>query len=196
MHYRRSNHWWLDRRTFCWEHSKKSSDPSVSSNWGWYAAGGVAVGAAAGGLAGWGVGSAITAFGATATGAAGTAATPVVDKVAQKATTALQTYYPPNNGFSGSVQKITIQSGTLLQRTGDMAGRFVAPAGTPPQFLSLPYDKIGQTTKLLQTQQPLQALSGKAAPWFGQIGGGTQYLIIDDRVDRLIRDGAIIILGD
>ena len=122
---------------------------------------------------GWGAGAAVTAIGATATGTAA----PIVGQAVEKASTTLQTYYPPNNGFSGTIEKISLDVGTIIQRTGDLAGRFTAPAGTPSQMLSLSYDEIGQATTYLQTAQPIQAFSGTVAPWFGQIGGGTQYLL-------------------
>lgn len=163
---------------------------------GWAVAGGIVGGGVLGGLAGWGIGAAITAIGAAMTGAAGTVAAPVVEQVAEKASTALQTYYPPNNGFSGAIEKISLDVGTIIQRTGDLAGRFTAPAGTPSQMLSLPYDKIGQAITYLQTTQPIQALSGTVAPWFGQIGGGTQYLLLDGRVDQLLAEGILKIFGE
>ena len=162
---------------------------------GWAVAGGIVGGGIAGALLGWGVGAATTAIGAAATSAAGTATVPAVGKIAEKTSTALQTYYPPNDGFSGTIEKITIDVGTLIQRTGDLGGRFTAPAGTPPQMLSLPYDKIGQATTCFQTTQPIQALSGQVAPWFGQMGGGTQYLLLDGCVDKLLEDGVLIIFG-
>lgn len=161
---------------------------------GWAVAGRILGGGVLGGLLDWGVGAAITSIGAVATGTATTAAAPVVHQVVEQTSTALQTYYPPNNGFSGVVQKVVLEAGTLLQRTGDLVGRFVAPAGTPTQMLSLPYDKIGQATTILQVQQSVEALAGRVAPWFGQIGGGMQYLLLDGRVDQLIRDGIIKIL--
>ena len=163
---------------------------------GWAVAGGVVGGGALGGLAGWGVGAAITAIGTTATGAAGAAAAPIVEQAAEKASTALRTYYPPNNGFSGAIEEITLDVGTVIQRTGDLVGRFTAPAGTPSQLLSLPYDKIGQATTYLQVTQPIQALSGTVAPWFGQIGGGTQYLLLDGRVNELLANGILKIFGE
>jgi hypothetical protein len=154
----------------------------------------VAAGAVAGGVLGWGVGTAIATASAAAAGATATAA-PVVQQAAEQVSTALQTYYPPNNGFYGAVEKITLEAGTLLQRTGDFVGRFVAPAGTPTPMLSLPYDKIGQATTILQVQESITVLAGRVAPWFGQMGGGIQYLILDGRVDQLIRDGILTILG-
>jgi hypothetical protein len=83
----------------------------------------------------------------------------------------------------------------MLQRTGSWCGSYVATAGTPPQMLSLPYDKIGQATALLQVQQPLQASGGQVAPWFGQIGGGTQYML-NTPVYQLITDGVLKIIGN
>ena len=163
---------------------------------GWAVAGGIIGGGILGGLLGWGIGSIATAISAAAAGAAGTAAMPAAEKVIEKTTTAIQTYYPPNNGFSGTVEKVSLDAGTIIQRTGDLAGRFTAPAGTPSQMLSLPYDKIGQVTTYLQTTQSVQALSGKVAPWFGQMGGGTQYLLLDGRVDQLLADGILKIFGE
>ena len=174
----------------------KSSKAQTGKVNGWAVAGGIVGGGVLGGLAGWGIGAAITAIGAAATGAAGTAAAPIVEKAAEKASTALQTYYPPNNGFSGAIEKISLDVGTIIQRTGDLAGRFTAPAGTPSQMLSFPYDKIGQATTYLQTTQPIQVLSGTVAPWFGQIGGGTQYLLLDGRVDQLLAEGILKIFGE
>ena len=44
--------------------------------------------------------------------------------------------------------------------TGILVGRYIAPAGTPTQMLSLPYDKIGQPTTILQVQQSIEVLAG------------------------------------
>ena len=161
---------------------------------GWAVALGAVGGGVVGGLIGWGVGAVITAVGAAATGSAATAAAPVVQQVAEKASTALQTYYPPNDGFSGAVQKITLEAGTLIQRTGDLVGRYIAPAGTPTQMLSLPYDKIGQPTTILQVHQSVEVFAGRVAPWFGQIGGGIQYQL-GTPLDQLISEGIIKIFG-
>ena len=157
---------------------------------GWAVAAGAVGGGAAGGLIGWGVGAAITAVGAATTGSVATAAAPVVQQVAEKTSTALQTYYPPNDGFSGAVQKITLEAGTLIQRTGELVDRYTAPAGTPTQMLSLPYDKIGQSTTILQVQQSVEVLAGRVAPWFGQIGGGIQYKLATP-LNQLISEGVI-----
>lgn len=158
-------------------------------------AGGALAGGLVGGLAGWGAGAAMAAGNAAAAGTVGTAAAPVIGNVVEKALTAIQAYYPPNDGFYGAVEKVTLDAGTLLQRTGSLYGAFVAPYGTPAQMLSLPYDKIGQATTVLQVQQSVEVLSGRVAPWFGQIGGGMQYLL-NSPIYQLITDGVLKIIGD
>ena len=70
----------------------------------------------------------------------------------------------------------------------------MAPAYTPPQILSMPFDKLSAPTTLFELQKPIQALSGRVAPWFGQMGGGTQYLLTDS-VKQLLEDGVIKIFG-
>ena len=150
-------------------------------------------GAVIGGLAGWGFGTVANAIGAAVASKAAAAASstaPVVNKAIESVSTAIQPYYPPNDGFAGIPQKITLEVGTMLQRTGSLYGSFVAPAGTPSQMLALPYDKIGQVPVYLQVQQPLQVLAGKVAPWFGQMGGGTQY-VLNSSVQQLITDGVL-----
>ena len=98
-----------------------------------------------------------------------------------------------NDGFLGSPKKIVLPEGTLLQRTGSLQGAYVAPAGIPKQMLALPYDKIGEKTTILQVQKDVEVLSGIVAPWFGQIGCGTQY-ILSDPVLKLIDNGSIKIM--
>ena len=60
--------------------------------------------------------------------------------------------------------------------------------------VSLPYDKIGQPTTILQVQQSVEVLAGRVAPWFGQIGGGIQYQL-GTPLDQLIGEGIIKIFG-
>ena len=102
----------------------------------------------------------------------------VEQAVGKTSTAALQTYYPltmmdfleQSKGYRWMLN----DSPTHRRLT---CRRICSSAGTPSQMLALPYDKIGQATTCLQTTQPIQALSGTVAPWFGQIGGGTQYHI-------------------
>ena len=118
-------------------------------------------------------------------GKVGQVASNVVDKVKSigssstntvtQTSQALQTYYPPNNGFMGTAEKVTLQAGDMIDRVGSLSGRFTSPAGTPWQTLSLPYDKIGQAATQLRVVKPFEVLAGRAAPWFQSVGGGMQY---------------------
>jgi len=49
-------------------------------------------------------------------------------------------------------------------------------------------------TIILQVQQPIPVLSGTVAPWFGQMGGGMQY-VLNSSVQELINAGALAIVG-
>ena len=159
---------------------------SITASTGAVMAGGSAlVGTVATGGLGAGVTYVANNFRSSYSGASQTIAT---------ACTSIQTYYPPNNGFSGIPQNTILSAGTIIQRTGDLSGRFVAPAYTPPQILSMPFDKLSAPTTLFELQKPIQALSGRVAPWFGQMGGGTQYLLTDS-VKQLLEDGVIKIFG-
>ena len=103
--------------------------------------------------------------------------------------TAIIPYYPPNNGFADTPTKAILPIGTALQRTGNFSGRFVAPAGTPFYQLSLPYNQLGEKTVYLEVVQPVNVLKGPVAPWFGQPGGGTQFILLDGPVIQLVNDG-------
>jgi len=179
---------------------------------------GALIGAAAGGLIGLGAGAAagaILAGSATASTAAVAAGTTTLvstvssgglgagaaylyhnisnalNNTTPQVSTALQTYYPPNQGFAGVAQQTSLDVGTVVQRIGSLSGRYIAPAGTPSQMLALPYNQIGQSTTYLEVCKSTPVLSGTVAPWFGQIGGGTQYILQDGRVDQLIADGVL-----
>jgi hypothetical protein len=96
-------------------------------------------------------------------------------KNAVQDTKALQPYYPPNRGFADAPTKTTLEPGTLIDRHGGTGGTFASPAGTPPYERSLPF---GAETRQLNTYEvinPLDVDAGKAASWFNQPGGGTQY---------------------
>ena len=101
---------------------------------------------------------------------------------------------PPNNGFQGEPQNKTLEEGTVIQRTGSTNGRFVAPAGSRTETLSLPYNQQGQPTSYYVVLQPLTVLSGTVAPWFNSFGGGTQYLL-PGTLSGLISGGFIEMLS-
>jgi YD repeat-containing protein len=106
-------------------------------------------------------------------GGIGTAEGAVVGET--RAGTALQTYWPPNRGFQGTPIAEELGAGTRIDRYGYEGGTFLSPEGTPDWMRSL---APGTTTKpynVYEVVKPIEVQSGKAAPWFGQVGQGTQY---------------------
>jgi hypothetical protein len=87
-------------------------------------------------------------------------------------------YYPPDDGFV-TKQTITLEAGTVVQRIGGTGGNFVAPYFTDGFSSALPYDKMSQmfSPSVYVLKEPLQVIAGHTAPWFGQYGGGIQYML-------------------
>ena len=90
--------------------------------------------------------------------------------------TAVTTYYPPNNGFLGQPSTEMLQPGTSVERWGYPGGKYLAPAGSNPWSLSLPPGSTSLPYNKYTVLKPFSVTSGPAAPWFGQLGGGMQYL--------------------
>lgn len=44
--------------------------------------------------------------------------------------------------------------------------------------------------------QPVEVLKGIAAPWFGQMGGGIQYVLIGGNVQDLLSSGVLRVFGE
>lgn len=88
---------------------------------------------------------------------------------------ALQTYYPPNDGFLHEPELTTLNPGTYIDRYGYPGGNYASPAGTPAEMRALPYGSIDKPYTMYEVVKPVNALSGQAASWFGQIGLGIQF---------------------
>ena len=92
--------------------------------------------------------------------------------------------------------------GTRLDRYGDPRGGWLYPKGDPLEGRSLPPDTLN-TQKLYSYEIIGNDLppgwkieESKAAPWFGDKGGGTQYRILKDdgttgSVRELLRRGVL-----
>lgn len=102
--------------------------------------------------------------------------------------TALQPYYPPNRGFMGKTSKTTLKPGTIIDRYGSTTGIFASPQGTPVWSRSLPKGAESKPLRAYEVVKPFRVDSGKTAPWFGQLGGGTQY-DLGRSVQELINSG-------
>jgi hypothetical protein len=97
--------------------------------------------------------------------------------------------YPPNNGFDGTPTNTTLQPGTKIDRYGgNPDGKFFSDPGTPFSNRAMPGSTPPSQYAVYEVLKPLNVQSGKIAPWFGQPGGGTQYLT-EKEVTYLIEKG-------
>jgi Tuberculosis necrotizing toxin len=107
-------------------------------------------------------------------------------------------------------KQITLKAGTLLDRFGFATGKFLAPKGTPFGQRALPPQALEtadhtnpdyQGLKWTQNtiippsnyhvycvQNDFKVDAGPIAPWFGQPGLGTQYVLMPGYVDKQPND--------
>lgn len=90
--------------------------------------------------------------------------------------TAVTKFYPPNNGFLGTVERTFLMPGQQISRFGSNAGRFFSPSGTPLPMRALPPSANISVHNTFKVLKPFEVQAGRIAPAFGQIGLGTQYL--------------------
>ena len=84
--------------------------------------------------------------------------------------------YPPNNGFDGAPKNTVLQPGSQIDRYGGPNGKFFSDPGTPFGSRAMPGASAPSQYSVYEVLKPLNVQSGKIAPWFGQPGGGTQYM--------------------
>jgi RHS repeat-associated protein len=96
--------------------------------------------------------------------------------------------WPPNRGFDGTPTSVTLSPGTHIDRYGSELGTFASPAGTPFSSRSLPPDAARAALRSYEVLKPLPARGGPATPWFGQLGGGTQYEL-EHSIESLVHQG-------
>lgn len=97
--------------------------------------------------------------------------------------------YPDNLGFyvadDGTVMrhKVELNKGTVLDRFGPETGSFLAPSGTPFTERSMPPSALNTPVEYTQYKvlKPFQVHQGLVAPYFNQVGLGTQQLL-DNRL--------------
>ena len=103
--------------------------------------------------------------------------------------------WPPNDGFDGPPTRETLTQGTRIDRysgrTGlDDTGRYLSPEGADFGSRALPYDPSTQQYAVYEVVQDFPVSAGQAAPWFGEAGGATQYML-DRPLNELIEGGFI-----
>ena len=98
--------------------------------------------------------------------------------------------WPPNKGFDGNPTKITLESGTLIDRYGYDGGTFVSPKGVPYTERSLPLGTDKKPYTVFEVVKPIEVQAGKIAPWFGEKGGGIQYEF-SQKISELLEQGIL-----
>ena len=100
--------------------------------------------------------------------------------------------WPPNDGFEGTPTKQTLQPGTKVDRYGyPENGYFASPEGTPFNERSLPASyEATKPYSIYEVAEEIEVLAGTTAPWFGQQGGGTQYMFYEP-IKNLINRGVL-----
>ena len=91
-------------------------------------------------------------------------------------TTAVQPYFPVNNGLLGATERHFLMPGQVITRYGGTASsRFFSPAGTSAAARALPAGSAGQPMRTFEVMKPFEVDAGTVAPAFGQPGLGTQF---------------------
>jgi filamentous hemagglutinin len=84
--------------------------------------------------------------------------------------------WPPTRGAYGPATVETLQPGYLIDRFGEVAGKFVSPLGVPFGNRALPNGNLTKPYSKYEVLKPINDVpTAKALPWFGQPGGGTQH---------------------
>ncbi|MGE5272120.1 MAG: TNT domain-containing protein [Thiohalocapsa sp.] len=83
--------------------------------------------------------------------------------------------WPPHQGFADAPVFVVLPEGLLIDRFGSLAGHFFSPKGASYSARALPYVCAAQPYASYQVLRPLPAWVGKAAAWFREPGGATQF---------------------
>jgi hypothetical protein len=91
--------------------------------------------------------------------------------------------YPTGNGFAGPTFLTQIATGTLVDRFGSPFGTFLSPAGTPYAMRAIPPSNLdtypagaAYNYHVYRVATVFTVEAGAIAPWFGQRGGGVQFV--------------------
>ena len=99
--------------------------------------------------------------------------------------------WPPNDGaVPGSTKTTTLAPGTVIDRYGYGGGKYTSPVSVPYEQRSLMPGTHLKPYKRFMVQKPIDVTEGTVAPWFGEPGGGTQYLM-PNSVGDLVKGGSL-----
>jgi RHS repeat-associated protein len=100
--------------------------------------------------------------------------------------------WPLDDGFEPGTKMIErLEPGQRIDRFGPERGVYTSPIGTPYENRALLPGTNTQPYGVYEVVEPLEVVSGRATPWFGEPGGGIQYLM-PDSISNLINDGILI----
>lgn len=88
--------------------------------------------------------------------------------------------FPPNSGFVNIVKKtldpVDFNNNLIIDRYGEITGKFTAPANTPFGQRALPASYASQIPQKYKVLKPIPNVEeGQIIPWFNQLGLGMQY---------------------
>lgn len=97
------------------------------------------------------------------------------------------------HGFVGGIfDEITLQPGTKIDRYGKYNGSFFAEVGLPFENRALPHKSKEDMYLVYEVTEAFNVKSGRIASWFGQPGGGIQYMTTGGmKVHNLLNAGKI-----
>jgi len=99
------------------------------------------------------------------------------------------TYWPPNDGAQGKITVTELQSGTIIDRYGHPGGSYTSPVDTPYTMRAQPPNSNNKDYTIYKVVKPISKVQeSKIAPWFGEMGMGTQYQL-DKSVQSYIDSG-------
>jgi hypothetical protein len=102
----------------------------------------------------------------------------------------VQVTWPPNDGCATSPTSETLSAGTLIDRFGGEGGRFFSPKGESFAARAVPYVCGKMVYTVYRVTKSLRVSTCRAAPWFGEPGGATQFQT-DEPAFILRESGAI-----
>lgn len=89
---------------------------------------------------------------------------------------ALAKYYPTNNGFLLTAQKMWLEAGQVIDRFGGSSfSRFFAKKGAPAAARALPPGVESEALRTFEVLQSIEVEGGMVAPAWEQLGLGIQY---------------------
>ncbi len=90
-------------------------------------------------------------------------------------TKAITTYFPPNDGAIGAVERKFLMPGDTIDRFGKLGGKYFSPVGTPIEMRALPPGADLLQYRVFKVVKPFEVESSTIAPAFNKIGLGSQY---------------------